>query len=236
MLFVATNSVVYAQSEKVLQYYEALEKKAKNEQVTIGFIPDSLLDDNVQFAQIILLRHGEPALNKKGGRKRKEAIQFIKDYDSVGIYPPAFIPVELNENELTVINTSSINRSKSTANYVFGDGYDYRPTPMFREFERKIFAFPNIKLPLKWWLAGSRVFWFMGLNKRGIERFSKAKDRAREGTKFLEEQAMAEGKTLLVSHGLLNHFLVKYLKKNGWVEAYDGGKGYLSQKLLIKQR
>ena len=193
-----------------------------------------LVADYAQLSQIMLLRHGEPALNKKGWRKRKEAIRFIKDYDSVDIYTPEFVPVVIAPDELGVIHTSSIPRSISTAVLVFNREDLQRPDSLFREFERKIFSFPNIKLGLKCWLTTSRVLWFMGLNKKGIEGFAKAKARARSGVKFLEKDALKNGKTLLVSHGLINHYLAKYLKKNGWTEVYDGGKGYLSQKLLIK--
>ena len=74
----------------------------------------------------------------------------------------------------------------------------------------------------------------MGFNKRDIESFREAKKRARIAAVKLEENATKNGKTLLVSHGLLNHYLVKYLKKNGWTEVFDGGRGYLSQKVLVK--
>ena len=225
-----------AQLEGLENHYRKLEKKAKKQPQTIGFVQEGseLVENYSHLSQIILLRHGEPALNKKGWRKRKEAIKFVHDYDSVGIYEPEFIPVTLGQNELNVIHTSSINRSISTAEKVFNRSELQQSDPLFREFERKVFGFFNIKLPLKLWLAGSRVFWFMGLNKKGIERFSEAKARARKGALLLEEDAQKNGKTLLVSHGLLNHFLVKYLKKNGWTEIYDGGKGYLSQKMLVK--
>lgn len=193
-----------------------------------------LVEDYDKLSQIILLRHGEPALNKKGWRKRKEAIQFVRAYDSVGVYPPAFTPVCLTSNELPTIYTSSLNRSISTAKQVFQEEQVQVSDSLFREFERKIFAFPNIKLPLNWWLVGSRVFWFMGLNKKGVESFSQAKKRARLAAAFLQKDALANGKTLLVSHGLLNHYLVKYLEKEGWTEVFDGGKGYLSQKVMIK--
>ncbi|MEL6558143.1 MAG: histidine phosphatase family protein [Bacteroidota bacterium] len=235
-LLLLSSFTATAQLEKVESFYSAMQKLAKEEGQTLRFVnaDDGLVEDFSQLSQIILLRHGEPALNKKGWRKRKEAMQFVKDYDSVGIYKPAFVPIVLSKNELSVIHTSSINRSIATANKVLGLQDIQKPQPLFREFERKIFSFFNIKLPLKWWLTGSRVFWFMGMNKRGIESFGEAKKRAQKAALFLEEDAMQNGKTLLVSHGLLNHYLVKYLKKNGWEEVYDGGKGYLSQKMLVK--
>ncbi|MEL7002035.1 MAG: histidine phosphatase family protein [Bacteroidota bacterium] len=210
-------SPLFAQLDKVEKYYLEIEKSSKDTPPTLTFIQEDmqLVEDYSKLSQIILIRHGEPALDKKGWRKRKQAMQFVKDYDSVGIYPPAFIPLRLEDSELGVIHTSSINRSISTSEQVFSLQGIQAPSPMFREFERKIISFPNIKLPLKLWLGVSRISWLMGLNDKGIECFRDARSRAKEATEFLEHDAETNSKTLLVSHGLLNHFLVKYLKKNG---------------------
>ena len=161
-------------------------------------------------------------------------MRFVKQYDSVGVYPPQHLPLKLRSGEIDTIFTSTLNRSISTAQQLFPEYENRIPKSIFREFERKVFSFFNIKLPLKWWTTGSRFFWVIGFNKKGIESFSEAKQRAKKATNLLEDHASQNGKTLLVSHGLLNHYLVKYLKKNGWTEVFDGGKGYLSQKLLVK--
>jgi len=42
-------------------------------------------EPSASIRQIILIRHGEPDLNKKGWRNRDEAIQYMHDYDSVGV-------------------------------------------------------------------------------------------------------------------------------------------------------
>lgn len=225
-----------AQLEEVKAHYKKLEQQTKKTPVTIRFVQREmdLVVDFSSLNQIILLRHGEPALNKKGWRKRKEAIRFVAQYDSVNVYPPEYAPINLTGSEIDVIFTSTLNRSISTAEQLFPEYEHQIAKPIFREFERKVFSFFNIKLPLKWWTTGSRVFWLMGLNKKGIESFSEAKQRAQEAAVLLENNAYENGKTLLVSHGLLNHYLVKYLKKNGWTEVFDGGKGYLSQKVLVR--
>ncbi|MEM0941209.1 MAG: histidine phosphatase family protein [Bacteroidota bacterium] len=227
---------ISAQLEKVVEHYEILEKKSKLSPQSIKFVNNEvdLVEDYSKLSQIILLRHGEPALYKKGWRKRKEAKKFIREYDSVGVYPPEYTPLELRYKELQVLYTSSLNRSISTSQQLFKQQNKQIADAQFREFERKIFSFFNMKLPLKWWLTGSRVLWFMGLNKKGIESFSEAKARAKKAASFLEKDAAKNGKTLLVSHGLLNHYLVKYLKKTGWTEVYDGGRGYLAQKMLVR--
>ena len=234
-LTVAVNTAL-AQFESLERQYEKLEEQSKANPLTIQFIQEEMLslDDYSRLSQIVLLRHGEPALHKKGWRKRKEAMAFIKEYDSASVYPPENSPIMMDSNDVDIIFTSTLNRSISTAEQLFHRPEDQRANPLFREFERRIFCFPNIKLPLRWWLAGSRLFWFLGLNNKEIESFSEAKLRAKEAVSFLEKNSFENGKTLLVSHGLLNHYLAKYLVKNGWVEVFDGGKGYLSPKLLVR--
>lgn len=229
------NPSAYTQVERIAAYFESIADTGTNPS-TVHFIQEEakLVEDYSKLQQIILVRHGEPALNKHGSRKRTEAVQFVHAYDSVGIYPPAFVPVKLEQNELTLILTSSIPRAISTAEQVFQRTDIQRPDSVFREFERKILGFPNLKLPLKWWLTSSRVLWFMGMNKGGIERFSEAKKRARLASSLLEQDAAKQGKTLLVAHGLLNRYLVKSLQKKGWTVVFDGGNGYLSQRVLVR--
>ena len=236
--YLMATSSVHSQPNQVKAYYRQLQKETNYQPITLNFVrkDDGLVDDFGKLSQIILVRHGEPKLKNKGWRNRQDAKRYIVDYDSVGIYPPAFIPVDIRDGEVDKIYTSSINRSISTARLVFEQEDWLHSDSLFREFERKIFAFPNIKLPTKWWLAGSRVLWFLGMNNRGIERFSEAKARARRAAGVLEKDSIEQGKTLLVSHGLLNHFLSKYLKQRGWKQVYDGGNGYLSQKMFVKYR
>ena len=173
-------------------------------------------------------------MQHSGWRKRSEAMEYVRAYDSVGIFPPAFIPLILVAGELGVIHTSSINRSISTAKKVFQQPELLQSDTLFREFERKVFAYPNVKLPLKMWLRTSRVLWFMNLNDKGVENRTAAKDRAQKAARFLEQDALKNRKTLLVSHGLLNRYLEKYLNERGWKTVYNGGHGYLSQKMLVR--
>ena len=143
-LFYAATLCGHAQLATVKDYYQTLEETSE-EAVTVTFVQEEfdLVEDFTSLQQIILLRHGEPALDKKGWRKRKEAMKFIRAYDSVGVFPPEFVPVSLNPEEIEVIFTSTLNRSISTATQVFQRPEDQQAEALYREFERKIFAFPN---------------------------------------------------------------------------------------------
>lgn len=230
------NPSVFSQSKKIKGYYKNAQKFVDDKPLKLSFVQEEmgLIDNFGELQQIMLIRHGEPALNKKGWKNKIGARSFIKAYDSVGIYTPGYIPVMLYDNEVEEIQTSSLERSKHTARLLFGEERSYKHDTIFREFERKIIGLPNIKLPLKFWLINSRIFWFLGMNKKGIESFSSARKRAKRATTKLEGLAKERKKVVLVSHGLLNRYLVKYLKKRGWEVAHDGGKDYLAVWLLFR--
>lgn len=187
------------------------------------------------IAQIILVRHGEPAINKKGWRNNKQAMQFIQAYDTVKVVPIKNIPVCPSSIHAKKIYHSHLQRSKNTAVQIFNDTiFNLIEMKRFREFERKIPKSLNIKLPLKVWLFFSRTLWFMGLNNRSIESFKKAKKRAKKNAAFLSKQADNKPQVFLVAHGLHNRFVAKYLQKMGWLEVCNSGRGYLSVIILAK--
>jgi len=192
-------------------------------------------EPSAYIRQIILIRHGEPDLNKRGWRNRKEAIQYMHDYDSVGVVAFTNAPICTEHLHVKTIYHSSIPRATNTAQLAF-EQYDLTPSPDFREFERKTMKFFNIKLPLKFWTIGSRLLWFMGVNKKSIESFIAAKHRAESNAVFLANKSNNQGFVILVAHGLHNKYVKKYLRKMGWKKVYDSGNGYLSVKVLVKQK
>lgn len=228
-LILLLSGYAIAQDSKVKEHYENLKEEAEGKPHTISFFPDP------DLRQIILIRHGEPALKKKGWRSRKKAKQFIIDYDSSGVYTPLpHIPVKLNEGDISVVHTSSMRRSRHTAQLIFGEQMEYRPDTLFREFERKILWFPGIPLPTKFWTGGSRVLWFLGLNDRNIENQKKARIRARLAAEKLVDLANKESRVVLVAHGLLNKSVKKNLKKMGWRVVRKGGSKYLATWVLVR--
>ena len=218
----------FAQHKEIKKYYQTIKKKSEKDRVTIPFFKS----DTLNLYQIILVRHGNPDLKKGGWRKRKEAMNYVIAYDTVGVIRPDYKVVSLRENEIKQVYTSSLQRAVSTTKYLFPN-YSYTPDSSYREFERKVFSFPNMSLPMSVWLGGSRIFWILGFNDKGIENFRDAKRRAKNGASTLQNMAKDDNKVLLVAHGFLNRYLSKYLKKLGWKEVYDGGKGYLSQRVLV---
>ena len=191
-------------------------------------------DPKTKPYQIILIRHGEPDINKKGWRSRNQAEQFAGAYDTVGV-----IPFDKKLHCFDGLTTgrvyhSSLPRSRHTAQLLFGGNLELIENAKFREFERKVMKFINLKMPLMFWLGTSRILWFMDMNDKDIETFEEAKSRARENALFLAEEAKKDGQVILVAHGLLNRYLIKYLEKNGWEQVRNEGSGYLSVNILAK--
>jgi len=192
-------------------------------------------DHTSNIQQIILIRHGEPDLDKKGWRNRKEATQYMMDYDSVGVVPFSQGPICTNDNPITNVFHSSMPRAKHTTQLAFGDQFTLIENSDFREFGRKNMKFCNIRLPLKFWTGGSRILWLLGLNDKGIETYKEARNRTQSNAHFLAKQSCIDQHIILVAHGLHNKYLEKYLKRMGWKNVFDNGNGYLSMKILMKE-
>jgi broad specificity phosphatase PhoE len=197
--------------------------------------PLDLYSDSLsEIQQIILIRHGEPDLNKKGWRKRDEAIQFMQDYDSAIVKPFSKVPVNPENIPIDTIFHSTLPRAENTAQRAFGDTKILVGNAAFVEFERKVIKWPNMKMPIKFWTTASRALWMMGLNDKNIESFRRAKKRAIKNTKNLTLKAERDGMIILVAHGLHNQYLKKYLRKSGWTVVQNTGNDYLSVKILAK--
>jgi broad specificity phosphatase PhoE len=182
---------------------------------------------------IVLIRHGEPDLDKKGWRTRDEVIQFMKAYDSVGVVPFDVSPLCWESLNADTVYHSTLPRAAHTASLAF-DGPVLVGSDNFREFERKAIKGCNLRLPLKWRTTSARLTWFLGWNDNGIESFQDARQRARNNARFLDEKTRSNPHVILVAHGLHNRYVLKYLKKMGWKKVFDNGNGYLSVKVLVR--
>ncbi|MCG8311351.1 MAG: histidine phosphatase family protein [Cytophagales bacterium] len=190
--------------------------------------------DEKSIQQIIIIRHGEPAMNKKGWRNRDEAIRYTRMYDSVGVYDFEQEPICLRENDVDTVFTSLLPRAIDTAEKTFQGSVPLNSMRLFNEFERKIIKFPNVKLPGKFWSITSRAVWVIGFNRRGIESFSDAKSRSRAAARFLDKKSGKNGKALLFSHGFLNKYIKRYLKKMGYRSVSLNGQKYLGAYYFYK--
>lgn len=192
-------------------------------------------DESPKSYQIILIRHGQPNLNKKGWRGRNQAVQYASAYDTVGVVPFDKTLHCLENIKTDKVYYSSLPRAKHTARLLFEENFTFIEDARFREFERKVMKFINVKMPLGFWLGTSRILWLMGLNDKGIETSQQAKIRASENALFLAEQAKKDGQVILVAHGLHNRYVMKYLRQQGWELVRKGGSKYLAVNVLANE-
>ena len=233
LLFVFTDFSAQSHVKKEISKFQ---KGRFNNGICLDFIRDHDLpgiEDSI-IEQIIIIRHGEPAMNKKGWKNRKEAIRYTEMYDSVGVYDFEEKPICLRENDLSVVYTSNLPRAINTAEKTFDGEMRLEPMGLFNEFERKVIKFPNIKLPRQFWSVTTRIVWMMGFNKKGIESFSDAKHRSERAAQFLDNNAGGSGKTVLFAHGFLNKYVKRYLKKSGFKVVNLDGQEYLGAYYFYK--
>ncbi|MFD3001768.1 histidine phosphatase family protein [Pontibacter toksunensis] len=186
--------------------------------------------------RIFLIRHARPEVPTKGFFSAAAASQYISDYDAAQVEKFVLQHEAIPYKEIKEVYCSTLVRSQLTAKAIFGEQVLLKVDRNFREFERKIFSLPLLRLPIKLWLVTARLLWFFGLNSKGIESFKEAKWRARKCAERLEEDADENATTVLVAHGLLNNFILRELKKMGWQQTVKGGSGFVSLNVMEKKQ
>lgn len=184
--------------------------------------------------RIFLIRHARPMVSKKGYFDKAGARNYISDYDAAEVEQFVLEHEAIPYQEIRQVYCSTLVRSQLTARQIFGDEVELIVRHEFREFERRIFSLPLLRLPIRLWLVSARLLWMMGMNSKGIETFRQAKERAREAATFLAQEAEHKPHVILVAHGLLNNFIRWYLQDLGWKSAIHEGSGFLSVTVLEK--
>lgn len=182
--------------------------------------------------RIFLIRHARPDVDDDGLFTMETARQYIADYDTAQVEEFVLSHEAIPFKEINEVFCSTLVRSQLTAKAIFGEQVQLRIDKAFREFERRIFTLPFVRLPINIWLLSARLLWFLGFNSQGIETFREARARARECARILEADAKQRNTTVLVAHGLLNNFIVRELNKLGWKTQHKEGHDYLSVTVL----
>jgi broad specificity phosphatase PhoE len=198
-------------------------------------VDSSLLTDKGKLPKrIFLIRHARPDVSKKGLFSQEAANNYISDYDAAAVEEFVLEQETIPFKEIDKVYCSTLPRSQLTAKAIFGESVQLKIDSVFREFERRIFSLPLLKLPIKLWLVSARILWFLGFNNKDIETFKEAKQRARSCAETLVSDATVHHTTVLVAHGLLNNFIRKELESMGWQTIRNGGHRYLS--VTVMQR
>lgn len=207
----------------------------KNKDKPLRFYPNNKSESlkKRKILQIILIRHGDPEINRNGWFSYKGARNYIEAYDTVGVRHILKPPVILEPDAEVKIFSSSLFRAYDTALKVFGDDAVLIVDSIFIEFQREITPLPLL-LPIKGWTGLSRFLWMIGLHSNDIPGFRSEKSRVEIAAELLDKAARENKKVILVGHGFLNKYIVSNLKSNGWDHSYDGGNDYLAVQVMTK--
>ncbi|WP_266202513.1 phosphoglycerate mutase family protein [Pontibacter kalidii] len=186
--------------------------------------------------RIFLIRHAKPRVKRSGFFDVEAARKYIADYDAAQVEEFVLQHEAIPYKQVKKVYCSTLVRSQLTARAIFGEEVELRIDATFREFERRIFSLPFLRLPIKLWLLSARVLWFLGFNSRDIETFRQARARARRAAELLDQDARQNHTTVLVAHGLLNNFILRELKRLGWQASINGGNSFLAVHMLSKYK
>jgi broad specificity phosphatase PhoE len=184
------------------------------------------------YGQIILARHGEPALSRKVMLDAAGYGEFWARYEMGGLLPGQTPPDRLKRfvADCGTLVTSTRLRAIESAQSVVGD----KP---FDRYELLIEAplppprFPGwVRLSPKIWGFVARVWWWYLNFHDGQESRAEAEARADQAAELLIGFA-ANGQTVVVmAHGFFNHLIGRSLLRQGWKLADSEGYKYWSMR------
>ncbi|MDD2761219.1 MAG: histidine phosphatase family protein [Methylomonas sp.] len=174
--------------------------------------------------QIILIRHGQPAVELSGMARGRDLSAIAKAYDASGIVdrPPPETMAELRH--LNCMACSDLPRSVESAHAL---GFAGLPAAdrLFREAALPHFARGSIALPVTVWVSVYRLLWLAGFARNG-KSYTAAKARAGQAANRLIGLAKTHGNVVLVGHGLMNYLIAQQLRANGWQGPAKPGKRF----------
>ena len=185
--------------------------------------------------KIFLIRHARPLVSRKGYFNAAQARTYVSEYDAAAVEEFVLQHEAIPYKEIRRVYCSTLVRSQLTAKAIFGEDVELIIRHEFREFERKIFSLPLVKLPIRFWLLSARALWLLGLNNKGIETFREARARARQCAELLVQEAQQHQTAILVAHGLLNYFIRRHLQHMGWKSTLHEGSGFVGVSVLERE-
>lgn len=166
--------------------------------------------------KIVLLRHGKPDINSKVITNPLDLKNWIKKYDEVDLLKtslPSEETVKLAA-ECNYIVCSSLKRSIKSAERVLGND-KYNVDKEFREvgLPHGNKSYPKLKLGTL--AAIFRILWLFGYSNN-CESIKDGEKRAEKAAAKLIGLADKYETVMFVGHAILNYFISKELRKDGW--------------------
>ncbi len=184
--------------------------------------------------QIVIIRHGKPALSRRVRLDWRGYREWWKQYDAGGLAPDQKIPAKVKKDaaEADIVLSSPLKRAVESAELARGAPPDRTDNRLVEA------ALPPPHLgPLKFrpktWGTYSRVFWYFGWSD-GMETHSEARQRANEMAEILAQEAAGGKLVFVAAHGWFNRMLKGSLKKQGWKCVKQNGDLHWSRRRFVR--
>ncbi|EOC1348239.1 histidine phosphatase family protein [Cronobacter turicensis] len=175
--------------------------------------------------EIILMRHGRPAITNSGSLLARDMPDWITRYDLAGTGND--LPPEANRELATtagIVISSDLPRALSSLKALGCE--PVHTDALYREAELPVYGVGRLRLSPQAWSGIFRVLWLCGLSGNA-ETLRTAKQRAAKAAENLVTLAgNAESPVLLMGHGIMNRLIAHILMRQGWREIRKPGKGY----------
>ncbi|QXI48815.1 MULTISPECIES: histidine phosphatase family protein [Pseudomonas] len=182
--------------------------------------------------EIILMRHGQPALVAGKKVSARDMQGWIDGYDRAGITDQPVPAASLQlATRARVIVSSTAPRALSSL-----QALGLAPSHVDALFCEAQLPFGQWRLPRLspfTWAFILRLLWLCGYS-RDVETVSAARLRASIAAQRLLSLA-SEGPVMLLGHGLMNRMIARQLMAQGWTRRSHNGSHYWSAVVLAKR-
>lgn len=158
--------------------------------------------------RVIIIRHGKVDFKWK---KWSTSGQFDKDckmYDKAPIFCLSF---DVSRIKYQTIYISTLQRSRETANQLFGDK-DFISTKLIDEVPLCASFTSSRKLPLVFWNVSGRLQWFFNIPSQKECR----RETVHRAEQFIEMIEKKEENCIIITHGFFMHTLLNQMKKQAF--------------------
>ena len=167
--------------------------------------------------RICLIRHGKPKAIPGPDKLTAEGFgRWLREFDATGIDPWACPPEDVLETarKCRAVVTSQMERAHASARFLF-PGSSILVEPLMNECGLPSLPLPLFNMAPSSWAALCRSLWFLGYC-RGTESVWHARSRAARGAELLIRLAANNGSVAMVGHGMMNTFIGRELRRQGW--------------------
>lgn len=183
---------------------------------------------------IVIVRHGEPDLDRSVRITWREYVDWWGRYDQAGLKPGQTPPAELCAllREVDQLYASTLPRAIETAAAI-APGRQADQDPVFVEAPLPPPRLWGKRKPRRWGVY-ARISWWLGFSQ-GMESRKEAEQRAEAGAATLAAQALRGRNVAVAAHGWFNRMMRPVLLSWGWKCVYDGGDGYWAWRKYVRR-